>query len=317
MSFNIIGTGRAAPSFVLTNEKISEIVDTNDEWITSRTGIRERHIATDETLCSLSSAAAKDALKQSGLLPTQLDLIICATMEADDQTPSLACMVQREISATCPAFDLNAACTGFLYAMEVAASFMDSGRAEHILIIAAEMVSKHVDWTDRATCVLFGDGAGAAVLKKGDGYLASHLSATGNDTFLNIPGKNGTSPYSTLPKRAPVLSMAGSDVFKFAVHAMSNDIRTVLEQSGLQIADIKKFIPHQANIRIIRTAMKNLGLVEDQVAIGVDRYGNTSSASIPLLLSELFDQQELNPGDIIVLAAFGGGLTSGACIIKV
>lgn len=317
MSFQIIGTGKAHPQFSLTNDQLSTIVDTNDEWITSRSGIKTRFIATTETGLELTATASNQALANAGIAAADLDLIICATLQGDNVTPSLACMVQQEIGAHCPAFDLNAACTGFIYALDVAAAYLDSGRADKVLVVACEIMSKHLDWNHRSTCVLFGDGAGAVVLQKGDGLLARVLTAQSDtEEALLIPGFNNINPFSQLPHRPNVLSMSGRKVFKFAVGAMVKDVKKVLAQTGLTPAQIKMVIPHQANIRIIQSAARLLGFTEEQTAIGIQHYGNTSSASIPLLLDDLWRQGKIQKGDIIVLSAFGGGFTTGACIIK-
>ncbi len=317
MSFQIMGTGKAHPQFSLTNDQLSTIVDTNDEWISSRSGIKSRFIATTETGLELAAAAASHALDNAGMAAADLDLIICATLQGDNVTPSLACMVQQEIGAHCPAFDLNAACTGFVYALDAAAAYLDSGRAEKVLVVACEIMSKQLDWSHRSTCVLFGDGAGAVVLQKGDGLLASVLTAQGDkDLALLVPGFNNNNPFSQWPSRPTTLSMDGRKVFKFAVGAMAKDVKKVLAQAGLTPAQVKMVIPHQANIRIIQSAAKLLGFSEEQTAVGIDHYGNTSSASIPLVLDDLWRQGKIQRGDIIVLSAFGGGFTTGACVIK-
>lgn len=317
MSFKILGSGNGHPEFILTNEQISEMVETSDEWITTRTGIKSRFISNGESLLDLASGAAKKALERSGVRADELDLIICSTVQSDFVTPALACMIQNELGATCPAFDINAACTGFIYALDVAKSYFDSDRARHILVVAAEQMSKHINWKDRETCVLFGDGAGAVVLGKGNGLCAIRITAKGDDKLLTIGGTTGNNPFRTGEVMDTNLHMLGKEVFKFAVNSMCRDITEVLDQAGLQMTDIKKVIPHQANMRIIRSAADKLSIRDEQIAIGIDRYGNTSSASIPILLAELFENGELQEGDKIVLSAFGGGLTSGACIIEI
>lgn len=317
MSFSIMGTGRAHPKFILTNDMLSTFLDTSDEWISTRTGIKSRFIATSETLCELAVKAGTMAMSQAGIAPNELDLILCSTIQGDYQTPSLSCQVQYHIGANCPAFDLNAACSGFLYGLQTAAAFLDSGRASCILLISAEMMSRHLDWTDRSTCVLFGDGAGAVVLKKGHGLKAIRLNAKGDEKgLLQIGVAPGNCPYTTVHPAPETLAMAGGEVFKFAVSSMCRDIRMVVEQAGLTIEQINLVLPHQANMRIIRSAGERLGLREDQIISTIDHYGNTSSASIPLMLSELDGEGKLHRGDYLVLSAFGGGLTSGACVIQ-
>lgn len=317
MSFSIMGTGRAHPEFILTNDMLSTFLDTSDEWISTRTGIKSRFIATNETLCELAVQAGTRAMNQAGITPNELDLILCSTIQGDYQTPSLSCQVQYHIGANCPAFDLNAACSGFLYGLQTAAAFLDSGRASCILLISAEMMSRHLDWTDRSTCVLFGDGAGAVVLKKGQGLKAIRLNAKGDKKgLLQIGVAPGNCPYTTAHPAPETLAMAGGEVFKFAVSSMCRDIRAVVEQAGLTIEQINLVLPHQANMRIIHSAGERLGLREDQIISTIDHYGNTSSASIPLMLSELDEKGTLHRGDYLVLSAFGGGLTSGACVIQ-
>lgn len=319
MSFQIIGTGRSHPDYVLTNEKLSTMVETSDEWITTRTGIKSRYVSTGETLFDLASDAGKKALANAGMGGEELDLIVCSTIQGDYQTPSLACMVQTAVGANCPAFDINAACSGFIYALDVAASFMDAGRAKNVLVISGEMMSRHVDWEDRATCVLFGDGAGAVVLTKGDGLRSIRITAKGDEKMLlQIGVGKGNNPF--LPEDTqvapPYLKMAGSEVFRFAVTSMCHDVKTVVEEAGITLEDVRFVIPHQANMRILHSAVERLKLKEEQVISAMDRYGNTSSASIPTLIDELHEAGKLQRGDYLVLSAFGGGLTTGACVIR-
>ena len=316
MSFIISGFGKATPEAEITNAQMSDILDTDDEWITSRTGIKTRRISSGETLCDLASAAALAAISRAGAAATDVDYIICSTVQGDYLTPSLACQVQGRIGAKCPAFDLNAACTGFIYALDVAASLFDSGRAKSILIVSAEMMSRHVDWSDRATCVLFGDGAGAVFLRKGDGLRSIVLSADGNEGVLNIPVARRGNPFGMEPTAEYALYMQGSEVFKFAVGHMTADSKQAMEMAGISSSDVKRFLPHQANARIIRTSQKSLGFSDEQVAVNIHKYGNTSSATIPILLAELMENGEVSGGDYILLSAMGGGLTSGACVIK-
>lgn len=316
MSFQIVGTGRAHPAHVLTNQMLSELVETSDEWITTRTGISSRYVSTDETLEDLATLAAKRALEKSGVFAKDLDFIICSTMKGDYVTPSLACLVQRNIEATCPAVDVNAACSGFVYGLDLADSYMKSDKAKTILVIGAEMMTRHLDWNDRATCVLFGDGAGAVVLKRGNGLKSIRVTAKGENVLLTIGSVFSESPFSKHEKLDPNFRMAGGEVFKFAVSSMIRDVKYVLNQADVKPSDIKMVVPHQANLRVFQAAKEKLGFTDDQIAIGIDHYGNTSSASIPLLLDELVEEGKLNQGDLIVLTAFGGGLTTGACVIE-
>jgi 3-oxoacyl-[acyl-carrier-protein] synthase-3 len=317
MSLRILGLGHSVPALSVGNDDLAKIVDTSDEWIRTRTGISSRHISRGESLTDLSAAAARMALGRAGVKPEELDYIICTTVQGDYLTPSLACLVQRELGALCPAYDLNAACTGFLYGLDAADGYFRAGKAEKILLVSAEMMSKHVDWSDRATCVLFGDGAGCAVLGRGESLRAITLTARGVAEPLNIPGPANRNPYApkgeTLP---PVVSMQGSEVFKFAVSQMTADCRKAMDLAGLTAADFTKFVPHQANARIIHAARKALGFTDAQTAMNIERYGNTSSATVPILLSELAEAGAIKRGDLLLLAAMGGGLTSGACVIN-
>ncbi len=316
MSFQIIGTGRAHPEFVLSNDMLSEIVDTDNQWIVSRTGIKNRYVSTDETITDLSVEASKKALRNAGLTGKDLDLIICSTMKADYACPSLACLLQREIDARCPAMDLNAACTGFIYAMDVADGYMSAGKAETILIVGAEMMTRHLDWSDRSTCVLFGDGAGAAVLRKGSGLRSIKITAKGDDQLLVIGNTFCPSPYGRQEDIDPHFKMQGAGVFRFAVTSLLRDVKDVMKMANIHVEDIKMLIPHQANLRVFQAARDKLGFKDEQLAMGIDHYGNTSSASIPLMLDELIEEGKIGKGDLIVMSAFGGGLTTGACLIE-
>ncbi len=316
MSFQIIGTGRAHPEFVLDNNMLSEIVDTDNEWIVTRTGINTRYVSTHETITELSVKAAENALEKANLTGKDLDLILCSTMKGDYACPSLACLVQRDIGADCPAVDLNAACSGFLYALDQADAYIASGKAETVLVVSAEMMSRHLDWTDRGTCVLFGDGAGAVVLKKGDGLKSIKITAKGDDQLLVIGNTFCPSPYSKQVDVDPRFRMKGGEVFRFAVTSVLRDVKEVMKEAGVTVEDVKMMVPHQANLRVFQAAKEKLGFSEEQLAMGIDHYGNTSSASIPLLLDELVEEGRLKSGDIIVMTAFGGGLTTGACVIK-
>jgi len=317
MSFTIAGTGYAHPVRTLDNEELTRMVDTSDEWIVSRTGIRSRYIATTETLTELAVSAARMAMDNAGAEAASIDLVICSTVAGDTKCPTLAGNVLGGLDIRCPAFDVNAACSGFLYALQTAAAYMDAGLAETVLVIAAEMMTRHVDWTDRASCVLFGDGAGAVLLQKGEGLLACRLRAQPDKKNLLVIGQGKSHSVFEETDAAPsVLAMNGPEVFKFAVTSMCRDIKEVLDSSGLGPEDIRYVVPHQANLRILETARQRLGFSEDQIAVNIERYGNTSSASIAILLAELVEQGKLQRGDNIVCTAFGGGLTSAACVIK-
>lgn len=316
MSFQIIGTGSAAPARVCTNEDLAGLVDTSDEWISTRTGIHSRHVASGETISDFAEEAARRALENAGAAPGELDLILCATVGGETLTPSLACVLQKRLGASCPAFDLNAACTGFVYALDVALGYFARGRVKKILVVAAEEMSRLVDWTDRATCVLFGDGAGAAVLAPGEGLLSIRLTARGEEEFLRVGRAAGNSPFFSPREIRPFLSMNGREVYKFAVAALCDDLAWVIGEAGLQQEDVDFVLPHQANLRIIEAAKSKLHIPPERYRCNIERFGNTSAASIPILLDELNRAGELKQGDLLALSAFGGGLTTGACVIR-
>jgi len=316
MSFSILGTGKAVPEYVLTNDELSTMVETNDEWIRTRTGIEERHVCKSETLTELTVRAAKNAMEDAGVTADMLDLIICSTMRGENITPSQACMIQKEIGASCPAFDVNAACSGFIYALDVAAGYFARKKVKHVLIVSMDNLSNIIDWKDRSTCVLFGDGGAAAVLGEGDDLLAINLTAIGNDEVLRIPHGTNSSPFYEHEEERAVLFMAGNEVYKFAVHSMTTGIQKAIADAGLADSDIDHVIPHQANIRIINAAAKNLGIDREKFFCNVNRYGNTSSGSVPLALDEANRQGLLKKGDLIAMCAFGAGLTTGSCIIR-
>ncbi len=330
----IIGTGSYLPEQVLSNADLEEMVDTSDEWITTRTGIKKRRIAgPEEKTAKMAAAAAGKAIAMAGLTPDRIDLIIVATMTPDMTMPSCACLVQQEIAAVNAfAFDLNAACSGFVFALDVAEKYIRADPAMKILVIGAETLSGRVNWQDRNTCVLFGDGAGACVLAgsdQGDGMLASRLFTDGRLwELLNMP--NAPRRRCPLPDSVddyhrktmdgencrPYIKMAGRDVFKYAVRAMETGVRTLLEKGGIAIGEVNLLIPHQANIRILKSLGDRLGLPLEKVYITVHKYGNTSAASVPIAIDEAGRQGRLRKGDLLLLCAFGGGFTWGATLIK-
>lgn len=316
MSFSILGTGRAVPECVVSNDKLSTMVETSDEWIRTRTGIHNRRVITTETMTELCVKAANQALEDAGITAKELDLIICATMKGMYITPSEACVIQKEIGANCPAFDLNAACSGFIYALDVADGFFTRGKAKHALIVAFDNLSNMTDWTDRSTCVLFGDGGGAVVIGEGDGLKSIHLTANGNTDVLYAPRGELTSPFDTHEGEKPVLHMVGQEVYKFAVTNMVRGIRKVVKAAGLEQSEITHMIPHQANIRIIDAAAAKLDIPRENYVVNVGEYGNTSAGSIPIALDEINKQGKLKKGDYIAMCAFGAGLTTGSCVIQ-
>ncbi|MDD2763880.1 MAG: ketoacyl-ACP synthase III [Opitutaceae bacterium] len=325
-SIVILGTGSCAPTKIVSNHDLAKVVDTSDEWIVTRTGIRERHIAGQhEPTSELAARAASAAIADARLTAADIDLVVLATVTPDMPMPSTACAVQRKlgISERAMCFDLNAACTGFLYALDVARSLMAAGHHRHALVIGAEKLSSFLDWQDRSTCVLFGDGAGAVVLgqasEPGRGILGCYLGAEGVDpSLLCIPGGGCLHPASahSVEHRQHYVKMKGREIFKMAVRVMAGAAREILEQHGLTADQITWVIPHQANLRIIETLAKDLALPLDRFIINLDRYGNTSSASIPIALDEARRAGRIHPGEISLLVAFGGGLTYGSALIR-
>jgi 3-oxoacyl-[acyl-carrier-protein] synthase-3 len=312
---NVLGTGSALPKLIIDNAMLTGFLDTSDEWISSRTGIRERRVLSDETLREIAARASINALEDAGVSPEALNMILCSTVQGEATTPSLSCMVQADVGARCPAMDVNGACTGFLFALELAEGLIATGRYQRILIVCAEYMTRLCDWRDRATCVLFGDGAGAVVVGPGDGLKAIRLTAAGNDAPLNAYPHPGNSPYARSRPFQP-LHMAGQEIYRFAVSAAAADLRAAAEAAGVAVADIAHFVLHQANLRILDAVRARLQLPEDRFPHNIERTGNTSSASIPILLDELHRAGALKPGELIAMAAFGAGLTSGACVLK-
>ncbi|SDF77099.1 beta-ketoacyl-ACP synthase III [Sporolituus thermophilus] len=320
----ILGLGCYVPEKVLTNHDLEKMVDTTDEWIVERTGIRERRIADPDVATSdLATRAAERALSDAGISADELDLIIVATATPDMFFPSVACLVQDNLKATrAAAFDLAAGCSGFVYGLTVGAQFIKTGLYKKVLVIGAETLSKILDWTDRNTCVLFGDGAGAAVLSEtepGCGLIGFHLGADGSGgDLLKLPAGGSRLPSSveTVSQRLHFVHMNGNEVFKFAVKVMGEAAIKALENAGLGHQEVDCLIPHQANIRIIQSAAKRLKLPMDKVIVNVDKYGNTSAASIPIALEEAVQSGRVKNGDVVVLVGFGAGLTWASCVIK-
>lgn len=320
----IIGIGSYVPNKVLTNKDLEKIVETSDEWIVDRTGIKERHVVEPGIATSdLATHAAEKALQDAGINADEIDLIIVATATPDMIFPSTACLVQDKIKASnAAAFDLAAGCSGFAYGLVVGSQFIKTGLYKKVLVIGAETLSTILDWTDRNTCVLFGDGAGAAVLGEvpaGYGILGVDIGADGSGgELLKIPAGGSRLPATneTISQRMHYIQMSGNDVFKFAVKVMGEAAVKALENSGLSNSDVDCLIPHQANIRIIQSAAKRLKLPMEKVIVNVDKYGNTSAASIPIALNEAVDSGKIKNGDVVVLVGFGAGLTWASCVIK-
>lgn len=323
-SVGILGTGAYLPEKVITNADLEKMVDTTDEWIVSRTGIRERRIAAPEQAASdLAVQAAKQALERANITADQLDLIIVATVTPDMAFPATACLVQEQLGAKKAAtFDLSAACTGFIYGISTGAQFIATGVYRYVLVVGVEVLSRITDWSDRNTCVLFGDGAGAAVLgpvKDGYGFKSYELGGDGTGApHLNIKAGGSRLPVSeqTVQERLHYIYMNGREVFKFAVRVLVNAADEALKKAGLTKEDIDLLIPHQANTRIIDAALERFGLPEEKVVVNLDRYGNMSSASVPVALNEAWEQGRIHEGDTLVLCGFGGGLTWGATVLR-
>ena len=319
MTTRIIGTGSCLPETVVTNDFLSTIMDTSDEWITTRTGIRERHLVKDETTTSLAIGAAKQALAAAGVAPAELDLIIVGTVSGDHVTPSTACEVQAGLGAVnAAAFDINAACSGFLFGLHTVNAYIRSGMCRTALVIGAESLSRIMDWNDRSTCVLFGDGAGAAVVRADETGLLAYEQGTDGEKgrYLCCPNRTNNNPLIQTDKTLGYTRMDGQEVYKFAVTYVPASILRVLEEAKLQPEDIKYYILHQANLRIIQSVAKRLKLDEDRFPISLDHCGNISAASVPILLDEVNKKGMLQKGDKLILSGFGGGLTWGTCLIE-
>lgn len=326
MGIQFLATGSYLPGDVVTNDDLAKFLDTSDEWITSRTGIKTRHIAKGETTSDLAVEAARAALSKSGISSQQIGLVICASVSPDVSVPMIAAKVKRALGIeNAAAFDLNANCSSFVYTTTTAYSLMQTCGYEYALIVGADTNSQIVDWTDRATCVLFGDGAGAAVLARTDapGILATHLDCIiDHEDALNCANKLNKTPFfdpdvdESLQSRPNRIQMKGSKVMKFAIRAFTESAKIVAQKAGVQIADIKAIVPHQANLRILSSAAKSLGVPLERFYVNIDRVANTSAASVPTALDEAVQNGVIKRGDLVLLAAFGGGLSSGAVLLE-
>lgn len=314
----IIGTGSAVPENVVTNDMLTEYFDTNDEWITSRTGIKTRHLCSNETLLDLATDAAKRAIENAGIDPKELDYFICSNVANNYVTPAMSCVIQGKIGATCPCFDLSAACTGFIFGLEIAESFLKTGVARKILIVCAEEPSKFCDWKggDRTTSILFGDGAGAVVVEAGDDLLSVKTATSSLPDVLWYKRDLEPTPFAKVGTEHTPLKMDGKGVFRSAVTASCKDVSLVLEDAKVNPDDVDLFVLHQANLRIIDAIRNHVNQPADKFPTNLHRYGNTSSASIPILLDELHKEGRLKKGMTLVMSAFGAGFTSGAAVIK-
>jgi 3-oxoacyl-[acyl-carrier-protein] synthase-3 len=312
----VLGTGSALPAKVVTNQALERLVDTSDDWIRERTGIRQRYIAADDETCvDLAERAARAALDAAGVTASELDLIIVATTTPDQTFPSSACLLQERLdSHGCAAFDVQAVCTGFIYALAVAEKFIRTGSAERALVVGAETLSRIIDWTDRGTCVLFGDGAGAVVIGRSDepGIISTHLHADGAyRELLQVPAGIGNGGSGS-----PYMQMKGNEVFRVAVTTLGAIVDDTLAANQMTRADIDWLVPHQANLRIIQATARKLDLPMEQVVVTVDEHGNTSAASIPLAFDRAVRDGRIQRGQIVMMEAFGGGFTWGSALLR-
>ena len=312
----ISGTGSVLPSKVVTNDMLSQFLDTSDEWITTRTGVKSRHVISDERLEDMAIEAAQKALEDAGLRAEELDFIICSNVVNEYVTPQLSCIIQGGIGASCPCIDINCACAGFIHALEIAESFYKAGRVKNVLVVCAEEPTRMTDWNDRRTCVLFGDGAGAAVLTPGDNIKSIKLSASSSTDKLWQYRLLHPTPYVTKEEVDVPLQMKGQDVFKFAVKAASKDITRTLKETGLQADDVDHYLLHQANIRIINAIQDYLEQPAEKFPTNIEDHGNSSSSCCPILLDECSRNGLLKKGDIIAMSAFGAGFVSGAVLFE-
>ena len=315
----IAGTGSYLPEKILTNAELEKMVETSDQWITERTGIKKRHISEGQTTCDLAEQAARNAIEAAGIKNSDIDLIIVATTTPDRVFPSTACLLQERLDIHgCPAFDIQAVCTGFVYALGLADMFVTTGKAKHALVVGAETLSNIIDWTDRSTCILFGDGAGAVVLSASNetGILSTHMHADGQ--YKDLLTVNGGISENAEKFRAgeAVIEMRGNEVFKVAVNTLGRIVDETLAANNLQKSDIDWLVPHQANIRIINATAKKLSMSLDHVVVTVDEHGNTSAASVPLALDVAVRDGRIKRGDMLLLEAFGGGFTWGSALVR-
>lgn len=312
----ISGTGSVLPKKVVTNEMLAQFLDTSDEWITTRTGVKSRHVISEERLDDMAVEASLKALEDAGMKAEDLDFIICSNVVNEYVTPQLSCMIQGGIGASCPCMDINCACAGFIHALEIAESFYKAGKVENVLIVCAEEPTRMTDWNDRRTCVLFGDGAGAAVLTPGDNIKSIKLSASSATDKLWQYRLLQPTPYITKEEKDVPLQMKGQDVFKFAVKAASKDITRTLEDTGKCADDVDHYLLHQANIRIINAIQEYLEQPVEKFPVNIEDHGNSSSSSCPILLDECSRNGILKRGDLIAMSAFGAGFVSGAVLFE-
>ncbi len=320
---SILGAGCYVPDTVVTNDDLSKIVETSDEWITTRTGIKERHLSNGESTYEMGAKAAKNAIDKAGLQPEDIDMIICATITPDEFMPATACRIQSMLGAKkAVAFDISAACSGLVFATSIASQFIKTGMYKNICVVGTEVLSKVTDWTDRRTCVLFGDGAGALIVGEGNGSLEiiaeSMISNGTKGDILTLEAVPFGNMLKSRPDELPsfYMHMDGQEVFKFAVKVITEQVKKVVEKAGLKLEDVDHVVPHQANVRIIETAAKMLKMNEDRFFVNLNKYGNTSSASVGIAMTELLMSGKVKKGDNLVMTGFGGGMSAGAILVK-
>ena len=312
----LIGTGSALPRRQVTNDEISQFLDTSDAWICPRTGIHSRHVISDEQIEDLGAEAAQKALEMAGLTPADIDFFICSNVVNEYMTPGLSCIIAHKTGLSCPMIDINCACPGFIYAMDIAETYFQAGKVRNVLIVCAEEPSRMTSWEDRSTCVLFGDGAGAAVFTKGDKLKAVKLNAEPDPDKICEYRRLMPTPFVTKEESDSPLLMKGREVFRFAVTTSVRDIRELVQKSGLTLDDDNWFMIHQANLRIIDAIREGLGVEEARFPTNIADHGNSSSASCPILLDECNRKGMFKPGDILVFSAFGAGLLSAAAVLE-
>lgn len=317
MSFNILGTGSSTPKRVVTNNELSAFLDTSDEWIFTRTGIKERRVLTDESLIMLSKEACAKALADAGVMGSEIDMIICSTVRGDFISPAMACLIAKEVNPNCRYFyDVNMGCCGFISALDMADAFFKANKVKKALIVCAESITRLCDWQDRSTCVLFGDAVAAVVLGEGNSMRSIKMSVYPSYENLYITASTGNNPFVEEKFSNDYIAMNGQEVYKLAVSSILKDIHEVLESLGFASNDISFYLMHQANMRIVEAVKSRLGLASEKFPCNIEKYGNTSSASIPLLLDELNKANTITKGDKLLFGAFGAGLSTGVCVLE-
>lgn len=317
MSFNIIGTGSALPSREVTNDELTRYFETSDEWIRTRTGICSRRVITDETLLSLAAKASENALDNAGISPDNIDAVIVTTLRGDLISPSLSSLLAGKLEIpTSRVFDVNMGCPGFIYGLDLCDALISSGKAKRVLCTSAESMTRLSDWSDRSSAILFGDGAGAVIAEAGEGLIELHTTLKSSAEHLYVGRNKSTSPFDVTERLEPFVKMNGQEIYRFAVETVWSELSSMLERNSLNTSDIKAFILHQANMRIINAIRTRSGAEESRFPHNIERTGNTSSASVPILLDEVNRSGGLSDGDLIIMSAFGSGLSTATALLK-